>query len=101
MKRTFVYLRHFDKAWKLLGLTEKNNLELEKILLENPSKGKMIKGTGGLRKVRIGLEHKGTSGGLRILYVDFENYKRLYFLFVYSKDENENITETQKQQFKI
>ncbi|MCL2249858.1 MAG: type II toxin-antitoxin system RelE/ParE family toxin [Oscillospiraceae bacterium] len=100
MKRTFVYLQHFDKAWMSLGLTNEKNIELEKLLLENPGKGSVISGTGGLRKIRVGLEGKGKSGGLRILYVDFEQYERLYLLFVYAKGEKEDITEYQKKQFK-
>jgi len=100
MKRAFVYLQNFDKAWKSLNLSDKHRIELEDLLLENPRKGEVIKGAGGLRKVRLGFYGKGKSGGLRILYVDFEEHERLYLLFVYSKNASENITEAHKQQFK-
>ena len=61
MTRTFVMLPEFDKQWANLGLTDKdlNRLQLE--LLENPQKGDVIQGTGGLRKLRFAFENRAAS----------------------------------------
>lgn len=45
----------------------------------------VVVGTGGLRKLRWGLGSRGKRGGLRILYVDFPAYEKLYLLAVYKK----------------
>jgi hypothetical protein len=100
MKRGFVYLQHFDKVWKSLGLSVDEQFELEDIILESPDKGELIQGTGGLRKIRVGLNKKGKSGGIRVLYVDFAHYGKVYCLFAYSKNESETITDKQKQMFR-
>ena len=66
MKRTFIYLPNFDKSWGDMGLSDNNLIELESTILEQPDKGELIPGTGGLRKIRAGKDHKGKSGGIRV-----------------------------------
>jgi hypothetical protein len=100
MRRSFVYLQHFEKAGKSLGLSVVEQFELENIILEQPTKGVLIQSTGGLRKIRAGIDNRGKSSGVRVLYVDFEHYGKTYFLFAYPKRELENITDKQKQMFK-
>jgi len=60
----------------------------------------LMQGTGGLRKVRYGIDGRGKSDGIRVLYVDFEFYRKTSFLFAYPKNELETITNNQKQMFK-
>ena len=76
--------------------------ELEKYLLKNPQAGAVIQGTSGLRKLRYSLptNNKGKSGGVRILYVDFVIYEKLYLIDLFGKNEKENITENEKKEFK-
>ncbi|MCL1877291.1 MAG: type II toxin-antitoxin system RelE/ParE family toxin [Defluviitaleaceae bacterium] len=100
MKRAFVYLPNFDKIWNSLNLSDENLIELENTILEQPDKGEIIQGAGGLRKIRAGKDNKGKSGGIRVLYVDFEHYGRTYCLFAYLKNESETITDQQKKMFK-
>lgn len=38
------------------------------IISENPEAGVVIKGTGGLRKMRIALQGRGKRGGGRVIY---------------------------------
>jgi len=74
-----------------------NDLEFLRIvsqLLENPKKGDIVKGAGGLRKLRWGLDSKGKSGGLRIIYYH-ESEKLLLFVFIYSKSETAELTKEQ------
>lgn len=81
-------------------MTDENLRELQNILLENPKAGKIIQGTGGLRKIRIPMEEKGKRGGARVLYVDIELKESIYFVNVYSKNEKEDLTEDEKKAFK-
>lgn len=100
MTREFIHASHFDKCWKALNLSDDDLRDLENIILNQPDIGELIQGTGGLRKVRFGINNKGKSSGIRVLYVDFEYYETTSFLFAYPKSETENITEQQKQMFK-
>lgn len=100
MIREFVYAHNFDNIWKRLHLADDDLIDLENILLENPTAGDLIQGTGGLRKTRFAIGNRGKSGGIRVLYVDFELYEKTYMLFAYPKNELENITGEQKNKFK-
>lgn len=98
MTRLFVYTAPFRNCWKVLGLSDNDLITLEKILLENPQKGEVIKGTGGARKLRINLnDNRGKSGGGRVIYLDVFEKEKLYFLFAYPKSVQENLTPEQKK----
>lgn len=100
MNRTFIEVPMFTKKWKELGLTEENLRELENVLLENPKSGDAIQGTGGIRKIRIPIEHRGKRGGGRVIYVDIEYKETIYFLNVYVKNEKDDLTEEEKKAFR-
>ena len=100
MKREFVYFRIFDKNWNDLELTDDDLAELENTLLINPQAGRLIKGTGGLRKLRVPLSNQGKSGGARVLYVDYISYEKTILMNVYSKSVQDTLTEKQKQEYK-
>ena len=50
-----------------------------------------MRGTGGVRKMRFAFEHRGKSGSIRIIYVDFEVYEKIYLITAYPKNEKENL----------
>ena len=102
MTRTFIEVPIFTNKWKELGLTDENLRELQNLLLDDPKAGDAIKGTGGLRKIRIPMENKGKGkrGGARVLYVDIELKESIYFINVYSKDEKADLTPDEKKAFK-
>jgi hypothetical protein len=52
MIREFIYTQKFDREWKNLGLNDDDLIALELFLLENPNSGRMVRGTGGIRKMR-------------------------------------------------
>ena len=101
MEREFIYFKTFDKNWNELGLSENNLAELEKTIMANPEVGSLIQGTGGLRKLRFALPPKGKSGGVRVLYIDFISLEKTVFMNVYSKNRQENITNKEKQEYKV
>ncbi len=100
MQREFIETEVFQARWKGLGLDEKELALLQDDLLKNPESGSVIKGTGGIRKIRIALGSKGKRGGARVIYVDFVIDKQIYFLLVYGKNEASDLTETQKKTLK-
>lgn len=100
MNRTFIEVPTFTKKWNELGLTDEDLRNLEKILIENPKAGDVMKGTGGIRKIRISSENTGKRGGGRVIYVDIEWKETIYFINVYAKNEKDDLTEAEKKAFK-
>lgn len=100
MTRTFIEVPNFIRKWKDLGLTDDILRALQKELLENPKAGDVIQGTGGLRKIRVPLENTGKRGGGRVLYIDLELKETIYFINVYTKNEQDDLTEEEKKAFK-
>ena len=96
-----------------MGLGDDEQHELENILLENPRKGVVIEGLAGIRKLRIKLEGRGKSGGGRVIYLDvLEKEKsgggrviyldvlekeKIYLLFAYPKNIQEDLTSEQRR----
>ena len=61
MVRTFYEMKLFTKKWQDLGFTDDELSQLQQVLLENPKAGDVMKGTGGLRKVRFAFPGSGKS----------------------------------------
>lgn len=83
-----------DNAHKFLGKAGFNDM-LE-FLARRPKAGRIIKGTGGLRKVRIARPGKGKSGGTRVIYYYHNERKPLLLLLIYAKATQDNLTDAQK-----
>ena len=93
--RKFVLGSAFEKAWKSLGFKDEDLRRLQKELLQNPKVGDVIRGTGRLRKMRFAFEHRGKSGSTRICYVDFEAAGTIVLLTVFSKNEQESLSQAE------
>lgn len=67
--------------------------------MEDPSCGRIIQGTGGLRKTRIGDESrgKGKRGGFRVIFLDLPHVERTYLLAIYDKNEKDDISSDEKK----
>lgn len=100
MNRTFKEVPSFTKKWESLGLTDDDLRRLENILLKDPKTGDVIKGTGGIRKIRIPMKGNGKRGGGRVIYVDIEIKECIYLLNVYAKNEQIDLKESQKAELK-
>lgn len=72
-------------------LSEDEYLGLQSFLFQYPEAGKVIPGSGGVRKVRWATPTKGKSGGLRVIYYFKRQDKEIWLLTIYSKSEIENI----------
>ena len=69
-------------------------------MLKNPESGKIMEGTGGIRKVRFPLENRGKSGSVRVCYTDFAEYEVIYLITAFEKKEQENLTMEEKNAIK-
>jgi hypothetical protein len=64
---------------------------LQVYLMEHPNAGNIIRGSGGVRKVRWAIGNKGKSGGIRVIYY-WKNYTdETWMLTLYAKNEKESI----------
>ena len=59
-----------------------------------PVAGALIKGSGGLRKIRWNLPGEGKRGGLRIIYY-FDQPNTIYMLIPYKKTDQKDLTPSQ------
>lgn len=92
IRREFVELPVFIKRWKELGLDEEDLIRLQYQLLDNPKAGKVIKNSGGIRKIRFAFRNRGKSGSTRVIYVDFEVHEKIFLITAFEKKEKENLT---------
>ena len=70
------------------------------MLLKDPASGPVMEGTGGIRKVRFPLEHRGKSGSIRVCYTDFSEYEVIYLITAFEKKDQENLTDAEKNVLK-
>ena len=73
---------------------------LQDVLLENPTLGVIIPGTGGVRKLRWAGGGRGERGGLRVIYYLAARYPAILLLFIYSKGEQEDLRPEQRHALK-
>ena len=66
------------------------------MIMQNPEIGPIMRGTGGLRKMRFAYEGRGKSGSTRVCYVDFVFYETGYLISVFPKSEKANLSNEEK-----
>lgn len=95
----FIETSFFTKAL-MKAFSDSEYTEFQEALVINPELGKIIRGSGGLRKVRWNLENKGKSGGVRIVYYLKTNENRIYLLLLYPKNVQDTLTPDQLKMLK-
>ncbi|MBQ7189808.1 MAG: type II toxin-antitoxin system RelE/ParE family toxin [Kiritimatiellae bacterium] len=68
--------------------------ELQEHLAVHPEAGSLIIGSGGVRKIRWRGSNRGKRGGSRLIYY-WDNGNQILMLYVYLKNERENLTPEQ------
>jgi len=68
---------------------------LQATLVLRPEQGVLIPRSGGLRKIRWGVKGSGKRGGLRVIYFWDKTSSTCYMLFLYSKNEQGDLTAAQ------
>ena len=100
MTRTFIELPWFMTKWKSLGMDDADLRRLQSELLSDPKIGAVMRGTGGVRKMRFAFKYQGKSGSIRVIYVDFEVYEKIYLLTAYTKNEKDNLSQKERNEIK-
>ena len=96
MTREFIMLPEFEKQWKNLNLTDEDLKGLKSELLFDPQIGAVMRGTNGVRKIRFAFDNRGKSGSIRVIYVDFAVYEKIYLITAYPKSEKDNLTKAER-----
>ncbi len=73
---------------------------LQQVFVENPKAGDLIPGSGGLRKLRWGLEGRGKRGGARVIYYYVFSREQFYMLLIYGKNEQDDLSAEQLRALK-
>ncbi|HVC08909.1 MAG TPA: type II toxin-antitoxin system RelE/ParE family toxin [Elusimicrobiota bacterium] len=97
MRRTFVETSSFARRADQEGPDALREIQAE--LLKRLESGRVIPGTGGLRKLRIADagRNKGARGGYRVIYLDLPRIERTYLLALYDKGEKDDISSEEKK----
>jgi mRNA-degrading endonuclease RelE of RelBE toxin-antitoxin system len=69
--------------------------EMQAFLVRRPDAGSVIKGSGGIRKLRWAGSGRGKRGGLRVIYYWWVARDRISLLLVYPKNEQDDLTADQ------
>jgi len=69
-------------------------------LAYHPMAGDLIPGTGGVRKLRWGLEGRGKRGGARVVYFYHDPDVPIFVLTAYAKNERADLSQQDRNDFR-
>ena len=72
-------------------LSDEDYQALQSYLMQKPDAGAIVRGSGGIRKVRWAPVGKGKSGGVRVIYYWKRPDHEIWMLTIYSKSERPSI----------
>ena len=72
-------------------LSDDEYLGLQVFLLKYPEAGKIVPGSGGVRKLRWAMAGRGKRGGVRVIYFFKKHDNEIWMLTIYGKSQVENI----------
>lgn len=87
---TFVETKRFTQLVRNY-LTDDEYAALQNSIIVNPEAGDVIRGSGGVRKLRWGLAGRGKRGGIRVIYYLRLRQGHVWMLTVYAKNEADSI----------
>jgi len=85
----FIESAAFDRALASY-LDDDEYSELQEFMMQNPDAGAIVRGSGGVRKLRWRREGAGKRGGLRVIYFVRYQPNEFWMLALYSKARQEN-----------
>lgn len=93
----FVQLEGFEKSWRRQKLTDEDLRVLRAMIAAAPSSPPVIKGTGGLRKIRYRdpKSNRGKRSGHRICYAYFEAFGIILLVAIYPKNRKDDLTQSE------
>ena len=76
-------------------MNDEEYAELQTFLAGRPDAGNVIKGSGGMRKLRWAGSGRGKRGGLRVIYYWWVAKDRISMLMIYPKNEQDDLSTNQ------
>ncbi|HUJ31109.1 MAG TPA: type II toxin-antitoxin system RelE/ParE family toxin [Candidatus Acidoferrum sp.] len=96
----FIESRAFTRRLQKLARDAEDSVltAIQSALVENPVRGDIVKGLGGIRKARVANPErgKGKRGGFRYMYLYLERKGHIHLLFLFDKDEQEDLNPAQR-----
>ena len=87
---SFIETKLFTKLVRQY-LSDESYAQLQAELIDNPEKGAVIRGSGGVRKIRWAAEGRGKSGGYRVIYFVRNTQGIIWMLTIYPKNVADSI----------
>lgn len=87
------YLRQANRL-----LSDSERADIVTYLAAFPKAGDLIRGTGGVRKLRWSRGGSGKSGGVRVIYYFHSERMPLYLLTLFAKNEASNLTREEQNE---
>ena len=84
------------KAEALMSEDEKQ--EIINYIAAHTESGILMKGTGGIRKLRWAIGNKGKSGGVRIIYYYHNMHMPLFLLTLFGKSGKANLDKSERNE---
>jgi len=99
---SLIQLPAFSANWKRLKLSDDDLRTIESAILADPEGPPVMKGTGGLRKIRFApaASGAGKSGGARACYAYFPEFGLIYLCAVFPKKDKANLTDAEAAAYK-
>ena len=92
----FVEFPNFSK--QVTGLLDDEDYpRLQAALIANPDLGDLIRGTGGLRKMRWSAKGRGKRGGVRVIYYWITRRDQVLLLVIYPKSARDDLTADERK----
>ncbi len=102
MRAVLIETRPFS-AWVNEAMTFEDYTAFQELLMKQPDCGSVIPGCGGLRKVRVSdaRRGKGRRGGMRIVYLYFQEIKQFLLVVGYDKDQKTDLTPAERKALRM
>jgi hypothetical protein len=91
---TLIQLTGFRRLWAGERLVDEDLQALETAIMRDPTAPPVMRGTGGLRKIRFAptSRGRGKSGSMRVGFVQFPEFGRIYLVTLFLKKNTENLS---------
>jgi hypothetical protein len=98
MDLTFLYLPGFVREWDRQRLTADDLVSLEQEIQRQADRAPVVRGTGGLRKIRFAppSRHTGKRGATRVGFAYFHGKAAVVVAALFAKNEAANFTAAER-----
>ncbi len=92
----FVEIEPFTRQWARLGLGDDDLQALQGAIIRSPEVGDVVRGAGGVRKVRFAPPGRGKSGAYRVFYANLPGHGVVFLMTTLSKGDRGNLNKADR-----